>query len=133
MTDETNKKSEEGLPESVIEEVEKTIDDGKNVVVEENNTTTPKALSELVKDKKLDFPCDYQVSVMGANNDEFKTSALATVRKYVPELKDSDIDTVVSSGDKYSSLRIHFTATSQEQLDKLYAELGENKLVKWAL
>jgi len=81
----------------------------------------------------LVFPCEYPLKVMGAAGSEFQALAFEIVRRHVPGLDGSRVETRPSREGRYVSYTFHFTATSRAQLDELYAELGRHEEVRAAL
>lgn len=78
----------------------------------------------------LEFPCAYPLRVMGAAGSEFQARAIEIVRRHVPDIDGSEIETRPSREGRYVSYTFRFTATSRGQLDRLYTELNECELVK---
>ena len=78
----------------------------------------------------LTFPCAYPLRVMGAAGSEFQARAIEIVRRHVPDIDGSKIETRPSREGRYVSYTFRFTATSRGQLDRLYTELNQCELVK---
>ena len=78
----------------------------------------------------LEFPCAYPLRVMGAAGSEFQARAIEIVRRHVPDIDGSKIETRPSREGRYVSYTFRFTATSRGQLDRLYTELNQCELVK---
>ncbi len=80
----------------------------------------------------LQFPCAFPVKVMGPNTQEFSAAVVAIFRKHLPG---ADIACTgrLSSGDKYLSLTVTFTAESQTQLNAIYEDLNRHELVLMTL
>ena len=78
----------------------------------------------------LEFPCAYPLRVMGAAGSEFQAKAIEIVRRHVPDIDGSKIETRPSREGRYVSYTFRFTATSRGQLDRLYTELNQCELVK---
>jgi hypothetical protein len=89
------------------------------------DTDEPKSL--------LEFPCAYPLKVMGAAGGEFQTKAFEIVRRHVPDLNESTVETRTSQGGRYVSYTFRLNATSRSQLDRLYTDLNQCKLVKAVL
>ncbi len=83
--------------------------------------------------KGLQFPCAYPLKVMGADSPEFQAQAFAIVRRHVPDLDSSLVESRSSREGRYVSYTFHFTATRREQLDELYADLDECEDVRAVL
>ena len=84
-------------------------------------------------DSLLTFPCQYSIKVMGEANSEFETEVYSIITQHVDTLKENAIRTRPSKNNRYLSITIAITATSREQLDKIYQALTDSKLVLMAL
>jgi len=82
---------------------------------------------------KLEFPCEYFIKVMGKKSEEFEAAILPIIHKHVPDLGEASISMRESKEGKYISFTIHINATSKDQLDAIYMELSDCKLVLMAL
>ncbi len=79
----------------------------------------------------LRFPCSFPLKVMGLNTEEFSDAVLSIVRSHLgPDLFCSSR---LSSGDKYTSLTVTFTARNREQVDQIYRDLNAHPLVLMTL
>lgn len=85
-----------------------------------------------MKSGLIQFPCVFPVKVMGPNTEAFSAAVIAVFRRHLP---DAEIDCTgrLSSGDKYLSLTVTFTAESQEQLNAIYEDLNGHELVLMTL
>ena len=81
----------------------------------------------------IDFPCEFPVKVMGGDNPEFHKSIIDIAKKHDAEFTPEEITQNISKTGKYVSLTLNIHAKNKVQLDKLYQELTDNKLVLWAL
>lgn len=91
-------------------------------------------MSDLHSDETLfEFPCHFAIKVMGKNIPEFEATVLSIVRKHVPDLSEGAVSAKPSSGDKWLSLTVSFTAQSKAQLDALYIELNASDQVVMTL
>lgn len=73
----------------------------------------------------LKFPCEFNLKVMGYNDEEFKPAVLSIFRQQKINLREDSINIKPSSNHKYLSMTITFTAKSKKQLDKLYQALHD--------
>jgi putative lipoic acid-binding regulatory protein len=78
---------------------------------------------------ELAFPCEYPVKVMGLNQADFHDMVVEIISRHVPGLPYESFSSRKSSGEKYVSVSVSFLADSRGQIDALYKELAENKLV----
>jgi putative lipoic acid-binding regulatory protein len=80
----------------------------------------------------LEFPAEFPLKAIGGG-DGFEAWVVAIVRKYVPGLAEPPTTTRPSAGGKYLAVTVTFTATSQAQLNAIYAELGQDPRVRMLL
>jgi len=80
----------------------------------------------------LEFPAEFPLKAIGSGAD-FEAWVLAVVRKHVPDLAEQASATRPSSSGKYLAVTVTFTATSQAQLDAIYAELSKDPRVRMLL
>lgn len=84
------------------------------------------------KEIAFQFPCSFPLKVMGFNSGEFYSAVLAIVHKHL-DPEPFSCSRRSSSGDKYTSLTVTFTARNREQVDALYRELNSHHLVLMTL
>lgn len=82
---------------------------------------------------ELSFPCLYPVRIMGLDQDDFAGFVIELVSRHIPDLNPQDFTTRLSSGGKYLSVTVSFTAQSRVQVDALNKELAENPRVLFTL
>jgi putative lipoic acid-binding regulatory protein len=82
-----------------------------------------------LEQKELEFPCQFPLKVIGTQSVEFRTVVIDIIRRHVVDLDEARITTRPSTGGKYIALTATFQATSREQLDALYRELGASENV----
>ncbi|MDH5785583.1 MAG: DUF493 domain-containing protein [Chromatiales bacterium] len=85
------------------------------------------------KETLLEFPCQFPIKAMGRNSDGFEATIITLVRKHCPDLHEGAVVCRDSSGGKYLSVTVTITATSREQLDRIYMELTACEEVLMAL
>lgn len=81
----------------------------------------------------IEFPCDFPLKIMGANEAAFTPAIVDVIIEHAP---DFDRETVVirpSSKGNYVSLTCTVRATSQLQLDTIYRALTSHPMVKVVL
>lgn len=76
------------------------------------------------QDSLLEFPCTFPIKAMGRCNTGFEATALAVVRRHVPDFSTDNMRTVASREGNYLSVTFTIQARSREQLDNLYRELS---------
>jgi putative lipoic acid-binding regulatory protein len=81
----------------------------------------------------LKFPCLFPLKVMGLNTDGLYPAVHAILKKHVPDLDGAAFTSRKSSGGKYLSITVTFTAHSRDQLNAIYQELNDHELVLMTL
>lgn len=76
------------------------------------------------RDSLLKFPCAFPIKAMGRCDSGFEVTALAIVRRHVPDFSADDMRTVTSRKGNYLSVTFTIQAHSREQLDELYRDLS---------
>ena len=79
----------------------------------------------------MEFPCKFTYKVMGYNKPELPDLVVAVIQRhapgdYIPDVKPSGKGT-------YSAVSVTIKATSIEQVETLYKELGEIDIVRMVL
>lgn len=72
----------------------------------------------------LSFPCEFPIKVFGAQQTSLRVAVLGILRSHLPAVPDEAISVRSSRGGKYTALTITITATSRQQLDAIYRDLG---------
>ena len=81
----------------------------------------------------IEFPCEFPVKMMGHNSPEFRTTARALIEKHTGTLRDSAIKESLSRNERFVSITMTVTATSQQQLDDIYQDVSDHEDVLMAL
>lgn len=81
----------------------------------------------------LEFPTRFPIKIMGQAQRGFAQSIVDIVLKHAPDYDAETTEMRTSSAGRYLGLTCTITATSQEQLDALYRELGLHPLVNLVL
>ena len=84
-------------------------------------------------DSLLEFPCDFPLKIMGANEVDFAQAIAAVVLKHAPDFDIATMEMRASKAGNYLSLTCTVRAVSQVQLDALYRELTAHPMVKVVL
>jgi len=85
------------------------------------------------KKSLIEFPCDFEIKVMGEANKNFSSNIISIIKKYDSNFDSSKIEMKGSSKGKYLSLTCNVHVTSQFQLDKIYNALSKNPMTKFVL
>ncbi len=78
----------------------------------------------------LEFPCKFAYKVMGYNKPELPDLVVEVIQRHAPG---DYTPTVKPSVSTYSAVSVSITATSIEQVETLYKELGEIDIVRVVL
>jgi hypothetical protein len=87
----------------------------------------------MTKETLLEFPCDFPLKIMGANEVDFAQAIAAVVLRHAPDFNAATMEIRASKGGNYLSLTCIVRAVSQAQLDALYRELTAHPTVKVVL
>lgn len=74
----------------------------------------------------LEFPCDFQIKVIGKNEDQFISEVITITSKYFPMMNQELIRKQVSQNSQYISMTLTVYAQDQKTLDALYTELSQH-------
>lgn len=86
------------------------------------------------KEKLLEFPCLFPIKIMGTNTPQLVTEIIAIISRHAIHFNPTaDIATKLSKQGNYLSVTATIMASSQNQLDTIYTELNQHKLVKITL
>lgn len=85
------------------------------------------------KDSLIEFPADLAVKAMGLHGKDFESLVTSLVVSQLPDDSDHKVTTQQSSGGKYVSISVHFTASSLDQLETIYAVLRNEARVLYLL
>ncbi len=80
----------------------------------------------------IQFPCLFPVKIMGLNSEAFPSEVLSIFRSHLGSGHFTE-SRRPSSGGKYLSITVTFTAQSQDQLNAIYEELNRHELVLMTL
>lgn len=81
------------------------------------------------KKSLLTFPCDFPIKILGKATFDFESTVVTIIRKHIPRLSEGAITLKTSQEGKYLSITAMLRIESQEQIDALYNELVNCKLV----
>lgn len=84
-------------------------------------------------DSLLEFPCEFPIKVMGANEPDFLNHARQLVANHVDDLLAGDIESRVSRNGRFVAVTIRIQARSRSQLDAIYRSLSDSDRVLMAL
>ena len=85
------------------------------------------------EDTIMKFPCQFPIKVMGTASDDFDTIIIDIIKKHVSHLSKDAVKSQLSQKGNYVSVTVTIKAESREQLDNIYYDLTEHKMVIMAL
>jgi putative lipoic acid-binding regulatory protein len=80
----------------------------------------------------LQFPCTFPIKVMGHNTKAFSSAVEEIFNRHLNPGQYTSTSRL-SSGNKYLSITVTFTAQSKNQLNTLYEDLNKSELVVMTL
>ena len=90
-------------------------------------------MGQTEKESLLEFPCDFDIKVMGESDENFSESIIKIIKKYDVNFNASKIEMKGSSNGKYISLTCNVYVISQKQLNKMYVELSKSPITNFVL
>ncbi|MEM7401147.1 MAG: DUF493 domain-containing protein [Pseudomonadota bacterium] len=85
------------------------------------------------EDSLLVFPCKFPIKIMGKNHHGFHQAVVTILKNHLDDFENTEIRTVDSKQNNYSSITVVVNATSQQHLDGIYYALTESDWVIMAL
>lgn len=82
---------------------------------------------------KIEFPCAYPLKIIGHAADDFREFVVSVLERHTDRIHEQTIDVRASSGGRFVSVRITITATGEEQLKNIFAELKASGRVQVVL
>lgn len=90
-------------------------------------------MSDSNEDTLFEFPCEYPIKVVGADEQAMRTCIKSILADHAPEFQNADVKTRPSSKGRYMSMTVVITATSKPQLDAIYQRLVAAEAILYAL
>lgn len=87
----------------------------------------------MAEESAIEFPTEFPIKLMGRNTPDFPATARALVEKHAGAVDDNAVQLASSSNDRFVSVTVTITATSQEQLDAIYQDATDHEDVLMAL
>ena len=87
----------------------------------------------MTEESAIEFPCEFPIKMMGRNTPEFRTTARALVEKHAGTVPDEAVQEALSRNDRFVSITVTITASSQQQLDAIYQDVTDHEDVLMAL
>ena len=90
-------------------------------------------MTAMSQDSLLEFPCDFPIKIMGKQQDGFRDLAVSIVEAHVGKLDASATRSTASRDEKFLSVTVTVTASSQQQLDAIFQSLSDHPSVLMVL
>ena len=87
----------------------------------------------MTEESAIEFPCEFPIKMMGRNLPEFRTTARALVENHTGAVDDKAVQEALSRNERFVSITVTITATSQQQLDNIYQDVSNHTDVLMAL
>lgn len=81
----------------------------------------------------IEYPLEFPIKIMGRRVPGFARTVVDIVRKHAPDFDEATVELRPSKKNTYLSVTCTIIATSREQLDALYQELGDHPAVAMVL
>ena len=81
----------------------------------------------------IEFPCTFPIKMMGRDTPEFRATARTLVEKHAGVVPDEAVQVALSRNGRFVSITVTIIATSQQQLDDIYADATNHADVLYAL
>ena len=85
------------------------------------------------RDSLLEFPCEFPIKMMGRDKPEFHAAARSIVERHAGSISDEAVRRSMSRNANFVAITITITASSQDQLDRIYHDLTASDDVLVAL
>jgi hypothetical protein len=87
----------------------------------------------MTEESVIEFPTEFPIKLMGRNTPDFPEMCRALVEKHAGAVDDDLVQLASSSNDRFVSVTVTITATSQQQLDAIYQDATDHDDVLMAL
>lgn len=85
-------------------------------------------------DQLIDFPCEFQIKIMGMNNEDLIPEITAIIARFSEGFDpEQNIQIKHSKNSKFLGVTATINATSKQQLDEIYTLLNKHSLIKLTL
>jgi len=81
----------------------------------------------------MEFPCDFQIKIMGNNSPSFIAEIIDIARKHFSTINDEAVQSKPSRQNNYLAISLTVHAQDQQTLDALYLDLTKHPDVKMVL
>jgi putative lipoic acid-binding regulatory protein len=87
----------------------------------------------MTEESAQEFPIEFPIKLMGRNTPVFPATARELDEKHAGAVDDTAVRLASSSNDRFVSVTVTITATSQQQLDAIYQDATDHEDVLMAL
>ena len=87
----------------------------------------------MTEETLLEFPCEFPIKAMGKARDDLDKIVHEIICQFAPETPFVNVKINQSKKGNYLSITTTITATSKEQLDKIYNALTSSEYISMAL
>ena len=77
----------------------------------------------MTEESALEFPCEFPIKMMGRDTPEFRALRWRLSRSTPGDRDDEPVQAAVSRNERFVSVTVTITATSQQQLDDIYRDV----------
>lgn len=81
----------------------------------------------------IQFPCDFQIKVIGVHQDDFQSTLFDTIKQHFPDADEQQFKKTFSKNNQYVAYTFTIYAQDKPSLDALYQALTRLPGVKWVL
>lgn len=81
----------------------------------------------------FEFPCRFPIKVLGATEAKIESIVKEALQKELAVQENIEIHTRPSRNGKYTSVTATFTASSKDELDRLYLFFTQHEAIEWVL
>lgn len=85
------------------------------------------------KDTLIEFPCDFPVKIIGANNEQFLSEIKSALMKHFSDFSQENLTYNYSEGSKFLAVTVKVHVVNQATLDSFYQDLTKIPDVKMVL
>lgn len=87
----------------------------------------------MTEESAIEFPCSFPIKLMGRNTPGFRETARRLVERHAGAVADDAVQESLSRNERFVSVTVTVTATSQKQLDDIYQDVTDHEDVLMAL
>jgi putative lipoic acid-binding regulatory protein len=81
----------------------------------------------------FNFPCEFPIKAVGKDDNDFQKLVVDLIKNHIKNIHPKQITSKSSSSGQYLSVTTRILATSKPQLDAIYTDLNNHKLVLYTL